>query len=421
MTMQRFSSSPLLNPNELRRYYDGGTGGRNTILDFDRVRFSTWFRWFEGDLSELYTGVANSQVNGLDYMAPADLSTKFNYFGAASRFYIDAALGDIPESAVQDYALLEMLVRHWAVTGEYCIVSQNGTERAVRPDYVFPIQPVEDSGLVLGYVFVFPISTAYNTPTGKARVVEYDALTGVAYSSIREYAAGVLGQRPGDAYRVPIDYVIWENTHDDFYSDIEGVVRELNVRMAFIQSALNSTSLSLLQADPDRISGFRGRADITPARVASAGKSGLGLIVEPPFTGEAEARYVERTGQGLAESLEYMRLLLGQLAVMSGVPDYIYGVSLNQNPAEVERVLFAGQARITRLRRALERTFERLGRPVVFPTDPFTTKRSRVDNALKAYQAGIIDIQEARAALNYPALGLSALVSLLARAVSVGS
>lgn len=376
---------------------------QENLLNPNRLRYGSFFDWYAGNLGSLYTRVAHNQVNGLAQMSPDELTTRFNYFGAASRFYIDAMLGDIPDTVLPYYTLLEKMVRHWAVTGEYCIVVQGGIPHAVRPDYVWPISYIADADTPTGYIFVFPISTPYGSPTGKARVIEYDAFTGQAIASIRDYAVGVLGDRPFDVSPVTIDRVIYEDTGDGFYDDVEGIVRELNIRMAFIQSALNSTSLSLLQANPDRIGNFRGRGDITPKNVAQQGKTGLGLIVEPPFTGEYEAKFIERSGQGLAESLDYMRLLLGQLSVMSGVPDYIYGVSLNQNPSEVERILFAGQARITRLRRAIEGSFAELGVSITFSSDPFTTKRSRINNTVSLFQADIIDRDEARASLQYPA------------------
>lgn len=372
-----------------------------TMLDAERLRYGEYFNWYRGKLESLYSRVADSQVNGLALIPASEMTTKFNYFGAASRFYIDAMLGDVPESVLPHYGLLERIARHWAVTGEYCIVKRGRELRAVRPDFVFPIKHTDDDENIIGFVFVFPEQTTYGTPTGKARVIEYDTATGAAFSSIRDYAVGTLGNLRESVATVRIDNVLWVDTHDGIYDDVQGIVRELNIRMAFIQSALNSTTLSLLQANPDRISGFYSRREITPANVGKAGRGGLGMLVEPPFMGEGETRYIERTGSGLNESLEYMRLLLGQLAVMSGVPDYIYGVSLNQSPSEIERILFAGQARINRLRRAVERTFGELGIPVAFTSEPFTTKRTRVDTALKAFQAGVISVDETRAALGY--------------------
>ena len=46
--------------------------------------------------------------------------------------------------------------------------------------------------------------------------------------------------------------------------------------------------------------------------------------------GPSPSSYIERSGTGLQESLEYVRLLLGQLGILSGVPDYVFGIQLGR-------------------------------------------------------------------------------------------
>ena len=128
---------------------------------------------------------------------------------------------------------------------------------------------------------------------------------------------------------------------------------------------------------------------------------GLGLTVPPPFTGELPAQYIERTGTGLKESMDYIRLLLGQLGVLSGVPVYVFGVQLDRPAAQTERVLFAGQARVNRFRRDIESAFALLGWAVNFTNEPFSTRTERVNALTTQFEKGITDRPEARKALGY--------------------
>lgn len=117
----------------------------------------------------------------------------------------------------------------------------------------------------------------------------------------------------------------------------------------------NTTSLPLIQLDKDSVADGELRGgNVNLAVVKELVTSPLGMNLTPPFSGEEGARYIERTGTGLQESLDYVRLLLGQLGVLSGVPDYVFGVQLGRPNNETERVLFAGQARVNSFRRELE-------------------------------------------------------------------
>ena len=371
-------------------------------LDAARIKYPEYFQYFRGNIKPLFD-IPSSQVNGLSYVGVNELTTDYNYFAAASRFFIDAMLGDVPETVRLVYPIFERIVTHWAVTGEYCGVLSGGTFRVINPANVHPMPVGAEKQDVTGYLLVYPHTLPNGLFDGYATVISYDIATGAAFQNVRGYSPGIVADVGTEPIPVRIDAVIWDNTGDGMYPYIAGIVRELNIRAALIQSNLNSTSYPLLQMSADNISGVSSQRDITHAHINSLGKSALGVLVEPGFTGENEPRYIERSGAGLEESLAYVRLLLGLLSVMSGVPDYVYGVSLNQNPTEIERVLFAGQARINRLRRSLESAFSRLGLPILFTTEPFSTRKSRLDGIRQLYSEGIITLAEARAALGWGA------------------
>ena len=332
-------------------------------LDKDRLEYRRYFDWYQGDLQSLYN-VPPTLTNGLSFLSvPNDLLSQLNYFGAASKFYVNGVLDNVPTELDSVFELFERMVTHWSVTGEYCLVVENGVLNTIRPDYVFPIRKPDNYDVIQGYYFIFPIPN-----TQRARVIHYDIVSGEARQNERDLFAGQLGDNEGGV-PVNIQLVIWEQV-GGFYKDITGLVRELNIRIALLQLALNSTAIPLLQIATEGMGGgLLGADGITPARVAGLGKSGIGLVVPPPFTGEEGGRYIERAGTGLQESVVHLRTILGALSMLSGVPEYVWGVNLSnqESRSQVERVMFMGLARINRVKRALQNTFGQLGVNVVFP------------------------------------------------------
>ena len=357
-----------------------------------RDALSDWYKWNKGDYASLFNRPP-SMVNGLSLLNPStELGAQFNYFAASSRFFADAMLGDTPSELSPYLDLLESIVREWSITGEYCLVLDGGLLRSIPPKNVYPIHSERVPELRIGYRFIYPASDG-----GAAFVIEFNEITGAALEGKRVYSSGELGDWLSVS-ESPIALVIYQDTTDGYYRDIAGIVAELQIRFAMMQWSLNSTSIPILEAEIERITPFA-QGSIAPAEVRDLGKSGMGLVLPPPFEAGTGARWIERTGTGLSENLEYTRLLLGVLSVLSGVPDYVYGVSLNQSPTEVERIMFAGQSRITRFRRSIERVFGRLGLDVSYGTEPFTTRRTKIDNVRGLHTDGIITLLEARGML----------------------
>lgn len=400
-------------------------------MDVRRSKYADYFDWFEGDMDTLFTGIAATKINGLRLVKPNEISTRFNYFGAVSRFFADAMIADVPELSVPAQVLLSDLTEHWSVTGEGFIVP-NGTSglRAVRPDYVFPVMNEYDKEIVEKYVFVYPqrldgrnpgsnlpessfTAGAANSgsPTfrnatpyaNKARVIEYDVVSGMATDDIRDYRYGYVADAPATNPQ-PFGPVYWINTGDGVYQDMEGIIREINVRLNVLQLSLNATAYPLLQIDIDSIAGGSLQGGASSEKLSAAADHGLGITINPPFLGEEGAAYVERSGVGLNESIEYMRMLLGQLGVISGVPDYVFGVQLGRPANETERVLFTGQSKVNRFRRDIEHVFGEVGIDLKFGTEPFVTRGERLGAIIREVEAGIIQVNEARAALGYAAL-----------------
>ena len=381
-------------------YFDTNNRPNSRLLDPDRTRYKRWFQWANGKIDTLYTEVEPTAFNGLIYVRPTEVESGLNYFAACVRFYIDAMAADMPVALHPYSQLMQQLAYHWAVTGECIIIRDMYGLRAIRPDYFYPIPSNWDENVYVGYLFVFPLYNDQGLPTNRARVVEVrDGLP--AIETERNYTDGFLEDAlPGTGVTVPLTGLYWIQTGDGKIGEMSPLVRQINIRMSLTQHGLNKDEFPLLQIDRDNVAdGQFSVGGQNEKNTAALHRTGLGVTVSPPYIGEEPPRYVERENGHVSNELAYMRLLLGQLTIASGVPDYVYGVNLGQPTAETERILFAGQAKVNRFRREIERFFETLGVNVVYAGEPFARRSTRIAGINALVEKGIISIQEARAAL----------------------
>ena len=363
-------------------------------LNPDRVKFNEYYQWHNGNLSTLFQEAPNI-VNGLSYVKPNEVQSGFNYFAAQSRFYADAMLADIPENNIA-YDIIRKLTRDWSITGEAVLVTADGQQRVVQPNYFYPRPARDDSDVYVVYYFVFPILNEQDIPTNRARVIEFDPATGEAFMGNRNYSGGYIGE-PEVVSPVNIERIDWLRTEDGAYGQMESLVREINMRQSVTQSALNRNAFPILSIDRDLVAdGQFATGNPSTEQVADLGRQGIGITVPPAMPGEDRASYIERLNPLVAESMDYLRLLFGQLTIASGVPDYIYGVNLGQPAAETERILFAGQAKVNRFRKLITELFG-----IVYANEPFVTRKGRIETLIMLLNAGIITQQEARGALGF--------------------
>lgn len=380
------------------------------FLDPDRVRFSQFFDWYEGNLDTLFQ-IAPTAINGLGYIKPFHIDNRFNFMAVLSRFYASAMMAGLPPLDTRTYRLLRTAVEHWSVCGETLLVRSGGVVRAVRPDYVWPIANEYDRESLEKILIIYPqfnpqtTGDFRNQPTAstRARVIEYDVATGRAHEAIREYSPGNVADRPLGT-SIAIERMVWVKSGEPPYIGIEGIVREISVRLNMLQLALNTTALPLVQVDKNSLAdgALRNQSATLDAVSRITANSPLGLTTTPPFGGEEGARYIERSGNGLRENLEFIRLMLGQLGVLSGVPDYVFGIQLGRPQEETNRVLFAGQARINSFQNELREDLAQVGIDgITFNKNPFTTRREEIANTLSMVEGGILSVQEARQVLGF--------------------
>ena len=378
------------------------------LLEPRRLEFSRYFDLYDGNLDSLFR-VEGTAVNGIGLLGMGNIQTRFNYLQALSRFYEAAITSDLPNGDPVVNSLVHKAAEHWSVTGEVVLVRNgNGTVRAVRPDYVFPIVDPYDAEKINQYLFVFPQRRTQEgnwgniVHTDRARVIVFDVETRSSTVGTVRYTQGVIEGNLPTTQTAGIAQVVWIKNGAPPYVAVEGLVREICVRLNMLQLALNTTSLPLIQIDKDSLNdgALRGSAADLET-VQKLATSPLGLNTTLPFAGEEGARYIERAGTGLGESMEYVRMLLGQLGVVSGVPDYVFGVQLGRPNNETERVLFAGQTRVNSFRRDLEEGFKTLGLELHFANEPFVTRKERQALILEQLAGGVITVAEARGALGY--------------------
>ena len=380
-----------------------------TILDPSRLEFARHFDWYADKLDSLFR-INETMVNGLGIIGAANVTTRFNFFQAISRFYAAAVLAEAPAVDHDTLRVIRTAAEHWSVTGEAYLVRRDRRISLIRPDYVFPIPSPYDREDIERYLFIYPFhnptvdgfyDNELTTGTDRARVIEYDVASKTARIAIRKLQGNeVLDSPKGEAINIGEVFPI--RSGESPYKSIESIVRELCIRLNTLQLSLNNTTLPLIQIDrgsitDTQLSGFK----VSIEDLKRVANDPLGVTVDPPLTGEEGTRYVERTGSGLEESIEYIRLLLSQLGVLSGVPDYVFGLQLGRPNNETERVLFAAQARVNGFRLDLEDALDRMGKPVTFGSEPFITRRARVEVITQQIAAGIISPQEARDMLGY--------------------
>ena len=381
------------------------------LLDPQRLKLSRHFDWHDGKLNTLFQ-VPGNAVNGIGLLGAENIGTQFNYFQALSRFYSSAVESDLPKvSNPRLERLIAQLATHWSVANECCITGFSGASgdalRAVRPDYVHPVYDEYDNERLERVLFIYPRRrrdennfSNETIGTDSALVVEHIFETGESFRAIRQYTGGFVADSPrGEA--VDIGQVQYIKTGPPVYQTIESLVREICVRLNMLQLALNTTSLPLVQINKDQLNdGKLSKKTLSFEDVKQAATGPLGLTVVPPFSGEAGAEYIERQGRGLEESMEYVRMLLKQLGILAGVPDYIFGIDLAKPNAETERVLFSAQAKVSSFRRLLNEALLTFGVEQEFSPHPFITQSERSKIVLEQLAAGVLTIPEARNLLN---------------------
>ena len=387
-------------------------------LDPQRTALRRHFDWNSGRLDSLFR-ISGNAVNGLGLIGAENVRTRFNYFAAISRFFATAVEADLPSLAAEPALerLVGRLAEHWSVANEACIVGFPGDPsslRAVRPDFVHPIYDEYDDENITGFLFVYPqmrrdegIFSYESAVAERALVVQYDVATGVAFRGIREYTGSAVADGPrGEP--VDIGQVAYIKTGAPVFQTVESLVREICIRLNILQLALNTHSMPLVQINVDAIRDgeLSRKRELTFEDIKRAATGPLGLTLTPPFSGEEGAAYIERNGRGLEESIAWLTHLQSQLGILSGVPDYVFGIDLQRPQESTERVLFSAQAKVQSFRRllasALSGTF---GIEVLadLASRPFTTAGDRSKQTLEQLAAGVLTRDEARESLGLPA------------------
>ncbi len=365
------------------------------FFDEKRSLFHQYKDWYDGKHSSLYTSLSPSVSNGLKHIPPANAVTYFNAFSLISRFYNDQFLADLPVGFHNGF--ISRMIRDWSITGDCAYMLYQGRLMDIPARNIVPIY--DSTGDLERWIIYRPIKSHTTPLFDRARVINYNVQTGQASLTIRNYRPGWIDDTPNIGSPVSVSNLRYITTDDDLYADLRNSIIEINIRMNLINVSLNSSSYPVLQIDTNSVSNgkYRGKA-VSTAELFTLVNDGLGITITPPFTGETGASYVERSGTGLTESLEYLDKIMHNLGIQSGVPDYIFGIRTGNN-SDSERVLLTAAARIGSFRLLLASALAEIGITLPLSAEPYVSRSQRVQTAINLFEKGIIGLQEARQVL----------------------
>lgn len=403
------------------------------LLEPRRLKLSHYFDYEENDLHHLFTSVQPTTYNGLTFLDGArGVGTRFNFFRVLSEFYKNAFLsevdlGDVDTSRAAPYSLLSSLAQSWAVTGEFCIstfrevTGGTGSDgqplaidglarvRSVRPDFVHPVYSPFSRDDIERLLIIYPevdrslVGNQTNVPASAktALVYDYNLQSGECYQSTRQYSLGSVADGPLGELVPGLSFELFQ-LESSPYEAIETITREICVRLNILQSAFNNTSIPILEINTDSLVrlwdalkdvGQGARASVT---TEMGQEYGFGLIAKRNFDSEPPARYVERSGISLQESLQYLTMLMSQLGIQTGLPDYVFASRVGQKMVESESMLFQAKGKLRAFKHTVKSALAARGLTVEYGTDSFTSQATNIDNTIKLVDAGLMSAEEAK-------------------------
>ena len=419
-----------------------------------------WEKWYEGELSDLFSGQHNL-MNGLNIVDPIKNGKVMNMFKASSRFFQSAGDSELPifggiseELEEQMVEVIIMAFKHWSISAEATVLIDNEELSVVSPDFYHPVKSPYNIQRTVGHILAYdyfkglpPTNNIY-LQANALRAVKFqkDVINQVEEYAYRPYVVGA----QESSTNANIGGIWHINTRDPFYDDIKTVVREIIVRENALAASLNMTMMPYLQLDLDTISSLigpfaKGEATIpegwdefsdeqkvewlkkntNPGSLTTAFIGGI----KTNFTADTEeiyqpilprstdyqnigdnngAAYVERSGTGLRESFEYLKHCFAEVYLLTGVPPIVGGVDLSGVSKDGhEKMMFSAQAKVSRMRRRLERILvqvaKRLGHlnaSITYHSEPFATLASRTNAIIFGWTSGLSQRNESRAALS---------------------
>lgn len=145
----------------------------------------------------------------------------------------------------------------------------------------------------------------------RAEVIESTTATQTASRAVR--VTGRMGPK-GQAFNV--GQVVGVPSGQPPYVALEGVVREVSVRLNMLQLALDTSSFPVLQIDKELIT------------------APLGLTTDPPIGERQGATYMNALAPAWLNPVKYIHMPRGQMAVLSGVPDHVLGSQVSRRAPE---------------------------------------------------------------------------------------
>ena len=408
-------------------------------------------QWYKGDYRTLYSA-RNSLVNGLTLFAFEDL-VKLPAFEVPSKFYQDSILARRPqlnteypdveqqwkEHAYDIFKALDKAIEYWSYTGAGVLISKSdGTIQAIDPAEHIPVQDPQNKDRIIGHVLAYQwrerdeqdLLTDRQRQVNRVnvvRVTQPEDMTERATSEIQTYHLagpnGIIGPAIGEKQTADVTGVFMFGNRRGWYHSCQDAAAAIMVRVTLLGRLLNRFSDPHLWLPPGTGGSnvtFEGGTTQQMATLNAANKAklieGTGALIEASTEGPGTGYgYIQGNPQA-QEVLLILEWLANWIHLGSGVSPTSWGVNVGRNEsgeARKQAALRSAQL-ISSTRQEIERLFPSMlvAAGITLPgdvppnevvslswaDDPFGDAIDDIDQNIKLYEVGAIDINELREA-----------------------
>ena len=368
--------------------------------------------------------------NGFKLFNVSDM-VRFPYFKVATDFYTDSCWAERPavsgsegverwlaENAERVFLMFRRATQDWAIHGRgVVVVHQDGTLVNVDPPNYFRLGEIWEPDEVVKHVICYRyhdpgrvdlIPSQYKV-LNRIRVIKYAPAEGVNTVQTFLYHGWRIGVALDEERPAGIQELCTFGLDDSFYGDIQDLMSRFIIQLTNNHATLNRAQNSIITLPTSALNTYSDDTDIQ-TRIQSlrdAVRPIIGLPQGETITPSRLEMATEYPNQ--QQHLEYLAHLI---SLVTKVPPTSFGIGLGKGESGIarERSQDAAAARIRdirdRIARCLPRVITALGAPqgeysFTWNTSPFEDRVAKQRQLLELLNAGVISIEEARAALGY--------------------
>lgn len=395
-----------------------------------------WRQWYNSDFSTL---VPQGTVdNGLQLL-PRGV-TAIPLFQFVSDFSAEAAYADGPSYSTNVPAIdawlqenyykidkaLQRAVRYWSICDVAVLVASDDKVEAIDPIHYFrvgsPDQPDELIGHIIAsrYVdrsFQEQLQPTYQRTPNRIKVIKFR--DGVGFEQTFVYHPDIVGQPVTPLTMSLIKAICVSGSWNSWYGGIKELAAQLLITHSVHSAQLNryanrATYLPIETLDAIRDSVPPGEARLSAQAAAKAFSEMTRPVVG--ITQSEDGSYNVPPESIYSEDFQSREMHLDRLwdifYLASGASPQSYGVGVGKGESGFarEKAQDAAAARVRAFRRDMAECLPKVCRAMGCPdgditfnwsAPPFQSHSAHVDEIVRLYEKGIIDVNESRRALGY--------------------